>query len=269
MEQITQPAPSDFSLAEKVALVTGAARGIGRAITEAFLAADAQHVVCVDLLEDALAQIEQSDRLSTAVLDVTDEAGWKSLVEVTLERHGQIDVLVNNAGILSYGTIADTDPVDFRRVLDVNVTGVFLGMHTVAPHMKARQSGSIVNTSSCSGIVPSNFIGGYAASKFAVRGLTRAAALELGLHGIRVNSIHPGGVNTPMTNPMGDSQEEMDKRLQGVPMQRYAKPAEIARGVVYLSSDAASYCTGTELQIDGGMTAGIYFDNLPGSPQNP
>ncbi len=264
-----EPVSSDFSLAGKVALVTGAARGIGRAIAEAFLAADAQHVVCVDLLEDALGEIDQSERLSTAVLDVTDEAGWQSLVEATLERHERIDVLVNNAGILSYGTITDIDPADFRRVLDVNVTGVFLGMHTVAPHMKARRSGTIINTSSCSGIIPSNFIGGYAASKFAVRGLTRAAALELGLHGIRVNSIHPGGVNTPMTNPMGDSQEEMDKLMQGVPMQRYAKPIEIAQGVVFLASDAASYCTGTELKIDGGMTAGIYFDNLPGSPQNP
>ena len=264
-----QPASLDLSLTGKVALVTGAARGIGRAIAEAFLAADAQHVVCVDLLEDALAQIEQGERISTSVLDVTDEAGWQSLVATTLEKHGRIDVLVNNAGILMYGTITDTDPVDFRRLLDVNVTGVFLGMRSVAPHMKARGSGAIVNTSSSSGIVPSNFIGPYAASKFAVRGLTRAAALELGLHGVRVNSIHPGGVNTPMTNPMGDSQEEMDQRMQGVPLQRYSRPEEIARGVVFLASDTASYCTGTELQIDGGMTAGIYFDGLPGSPQNP
>ncbi len=264
-----EPASSDFSLTGKVALVTGAARGIGRAIAEAFLAAHAQHVVSVDLLEDALAEIERGERRSTAVLDVTDEAGWQSLVATTLEKHGRIDVLVNNAGILVYGTLSDTDPVDFRRLLDVNVTGVFLGMRTVAPHMKARGSGAIINTSSCSGIVPSNFIGAYAASKFAVRGLTRAAALELGLHGIRVNSIHPGGVNTPMTNPMGDTQEEMDQRMQGVPLQRYSRPVEIARGVVFLASDAASYCAGTELQIDGGMTAGIYFDSLPGSPQNP
>lgn len=264
-----EPASSDFSLTGKVALVTGGARGIGLAIANAFLAADARHVVCVDVLADALAEIETNDRLSTAVLDVTDEAGWASLVKATLARYGQIDVLVNNAGILAYGTIADTELEMFRRVMDVNVTGVFLGMRAVAAHMKDQKRGAIINTSSCSGIVPSNFIGPYAASKFAVRGLTRSAALELGLHGIRVNSIHPGGVNTPMTNPMGESQEEMDKRLYNVPISRYARPDEIARGVVYLASDAASYCMGTELQIDGGQTAGLYFDNLPGSPQNP
>ena len=261
--------PSDFALTGKVALVTGAARGIGRAIADAFLAAGVQHVVCVDILEDVLADIEQSERLSTVVLDVTDEAGWASVVGASLMRHGRIDVLVNNAGILGYGTITDTDPDDFRRVLDVNVTGVFLGMRAVAPHMKAQGRGAIVNTSSCSGLVPSNFIGAYAASKFAVRGLTRSAALELGLHGIRVNSIHPGGVNTPMTNPMGESEQELSKRMQRVPIQRYAKPVEIAKGVVFLASDAASYCMGTELLIDGGMTSGIYFEELPGSPQSP
>lgn len=264
-----EPASSAFSLTGKVALVTGAARGIGRAIAETFLDADAQHVVCVDLLEDVLAQIEPSERVSTAVLDVTDETGWQSVVEATLEKHERIDVLVNNAGILAYGTIVDTDPEVFRRLLDVNVMGVFLGMRAVAPHMKVQKRGVIINTSSCSGIVPSNFIGAYAASKFAVRGLTKSAALELAMHGIRVNSIHPGGVNTPMTNPFGDSQEDMDKRLPGTPIQRYARPEEIARGVLFLASEAGSYCLGTELHIDGGVTAGYYFETLPGSPQNP
>ena len=260
---------SPFALTGKVAIVTGAARGIGRAIAEAFITADAQHVVCADILEDALAEIEHTNRLSTAVLDVADEAAWQSLVEATLEAHGRIDILVNNAGVLAYGTIADTEPADFRRVLEVNVIGVFLGMRAVIPHMKANRRGAIINTSSASGLLPSNFVGAYCASKFAVRGLTRTAALELGLHGVRVNSIHPGGVNTNMTNPLGESQEDMDKRLKFVPLQRYARPDEIAQGVVFLASDAASYCTGTELQIDAGMSAGLYFPGMPGSPEQP
>lgn len=260
---------SPFALTGKVAIVTGAARGIGRSIADAFVAADARHVVCADILEDALGEIKTSDRLSTALLDVTDESNWQSVVEATLERHGQIDILVNNAGILAYATIENTDPADFRRVLEVNVTGVFLGMRTLIPHMKANRRGVIINSSSSSALVPNNFISAYAASKFAVRGLTRSASLELGLHGIRVNSIHPGGINTPMTNPTGEKHEDLAERMPWVPIQRYGKPEEVAKGVVFLASDAASYCMGTELQIDGGMTAGTYFPGMPGSPENP
>lgn len=260
---------SSFSLTGKVAIVTGAARGIGRAVAEAFIAADAQHIVCADILEDTLAEIETSDRLSTALLDVTDESNWQSVVETTIARHGQIDILVNNAGILAYGKVEDTEPAEFRRVMEVNVTGVFLGMRAVIPHMKANRRGVIINSSSTSGIVPNNFISAYGASKFAVRGLTRSAALELGLHGIRVNSIHPGGINTPMTNPTGEKHEDLAELMPWVPIQRYGKADEVAKGVLFLASDAASYCMGTELQIDGGMTAGTYFPGMPGSPENP
>lgn len=258
-----------FSLTGKVAIVTGAARGIGRAIAEAFVEADIRHVVCADVLAETLADIEESDRLSTAVHDVTDEAGWQSLVESTLDKYGQIDILVNNAGTLAYGGLESTDLADFQRVMDVNVRGVFLGMRAVIPHMKATRRGAIVNASSTSGLIASNFIGVYGASKFAVRGLTRTGAMELGLHGIRVNSIHPGGVDTPMTNPTGEDHEELHKRMPWVPLQRYSRPQEIARGVVFLASDAASYCNGAELQIDGGMAAGVYFPGMPGSPENP
>lgn len=260
---------SPYALTGKVALVTGAARGIGRAIAQAFVAAGIRHVVCGDVLEDTLSEIEQTPQLSTAVLDVSDQAQWQSVVDATLEAQGRIDILVNNAGILAYGTVAETDPEEFRRILDVNVIGVLLGMQAVIPHMKANGRGSIINTSSSSGILPSNFIGAYAASKFAVRGLSRAAAMELGLHGIRVNSLHPGGVNTIMTNPLGEPKEEIDERCKFVSLQRYADPEEIAHGVTYLASDAASYCSGTELVIDGGMITGLYFPGLPGAPDNP
>ena len=260
---------SPYALTGKVALVTGAARGIGRAIAQAFVAADVAHVVCADILEDTLAEIDQTPQLSTAVLDVTDRDQWRSVVDATLESQGRIDILVNNAGILAYGTVAETDPDEFRRLLEVNVIGVLLGMQAVIPHMKARGRGSIVNTSSASGMLPNNFVGAYSASKFAVRGLSRSAAMELGLHGIRVNSLHPGGVDTLMTNPMGQSREEVDKGYSFASLQRAASTEEIAHGVTYLASDAASYCSGTELVIDGGMTTGMYFRGLPGSPENP
>ncbi len=267
--QATQENTSPFSLSGKVAIVTGAARGIGRAIAEAFVAADVSHVVCADILADTLAEIEEGDQISTSVLDVTDEAGWRSLVKATIEAHGKIDILVNNAGVLTFGGVESTELADFQRVMNVNVQGVFLGMRTVAAHMKANRRGVIINTSSSSGFGGTNFLGVYSASKFAVRGLTRSAAMELGLHGVRVNSIHPGGVDTHMTNPLGEDFGELDRKMDFTPMQRYSRPIEIARGFVYLASDAASYCNGAELQIDGGMTAGVYFPGLPGSPENP
>jgi 3alpha(or 20beta)-hydroxysteroid dehydrogenase len=253
------------SLEGRVAIVTGAARGIGLAIADDFIKAGAKHVICADILKEELACIS-GPGLSTVELDVCEEKAWQALVEKTLAEHGVIDILANNAGILSFGLIEDIKPDDFRRLMDVNVTGTFLGMQAVIPHMKATGKGVIVNTSSASAMMPSNFVSAYAASKFAVRGLSRAAALELGPHGVRVNTVHPGGVNTPMTNPGNAPQEDIDKGFGFVPMQRGCQPEEIARGVTYLASDASSYCNGTELVIDGGMTTGVYFPGLPGSP---
>lgn len=255
-----------FSLDGKTAIVTGAARGIGRAIVQDFINAGIKHVVCTDVLGDLLEDIQNTPQLSTQILDVREASQWSELVASVVDSQGSVDILVNNAGILVFGTIEETKPDDFRRLLDVNVTGTFLGMQTVIPVMKASGGGAIVNTSSASGMLPSNFVGAYAASKYAVRGLTRAAALEAGLHGIRVNSVHPGGVNTPMTNPANQPQAEIDKAYAFVPLQRGSTAMEIAHGVTYLASDAASYCNGTELVIDGGMTAGVYFPGLPGSP---
>ena len=255
-----------YSLSGRTAIVTGAAQGIGKAIVGAFVEADARRVVAADIQEEPVrALAAEHGPVSAAALDVTDAAGWQALVERTVAEQGGVDILVNNAGVLAFGLLEDVSIEDFRRLLEVNVTGVLLGIQAVAKIMKDAGRGAIVNTSSVSGIMPNNATGAYAASKFAVRGLTRSAALELGPFGVRVNSVHPGGVNTPMTNPFNTPDEEFDGTHKFVAMQRGGRPGEIAQGVLYLASDAGSYCNGTELVIDGGMVAGLYFDGLPGS----
>lgn len=254
-----------YSLSGRTAIVTGAAQGIGKAIVEAFVEAGAGHVVAADIQEEPLqALAAEHDCVRAATLDVTDEAGWQALVAQTAAAQGSVDILVNNAGILVFGLLEDVPVEDFRRLLEINVTGVLLGIQAVAKIMKDTGRGAIVNTSSVSGMSPNNATGAYAASKFALRGLTRSAAMELGPFGVRVNSVHPGGVNTPMTNPFGTTEEEFDRGYQFVPMQRGCRPGEIAQGVLYLASDAGSYCNGTELVIDGGIIAGHYFPGLPG-----
>jgi len=259
-------ANNPYSLDGKVALVTGAARGIGRAIGDAFISAGAAHVQYADILETELTEIETSAQRSTALLDVTQEANWQSVVSSFIDTHGRLDILVNNAGVLLFNLLVDTSEADFSKMLDVNVKGVFLGLRTALPIMKEQGHGVVINTSSSNGMLPSNFVGAYSATKWAVRGLTRAAALEAGPDGIRVCSVHPGGVNTPMTNPTGASQEDVDKSYYFVAAQRGCQPEEIAHGVTYLASDAGAYCNGTELQIDGGLTAGLYYPGLPGAP---
>jgi 3alpha(or 20beta)-hydroxysteroid dehydrogenase len=251
----------------QTAIVTGAARGIGAAVAAALADAGAT-VIATDVLADELEKTaaELGDAVTAAHLDVSDENGWQELVDKTLADSGRIDVLVNNAGILAFSTIEDTDPGLFRKMLEINLTGSFLGMRAVIPAMKKAGSGAIVNLSSSAAILPHNATGAYAASKFGVRGLTRASALELGPFGIRVNSVHPGGVNTPMTNPQGLSSEELAARFRFVPQQRGSEANEIAAAIVFLASDQASYCNGTELVVDGGMTAGLYVPGMPGAP---
>lgn len=262
--------PNPYALTDRVAIVTGAARGIGKAIVETFLESDARHIVAVDILEDELGKLAADhDRVTAAHLDVTDESGWRELASATAEAQGGVDILVNNAGMLLFGLLEDADPDAFRRLLDVNVVGPFLGIRATAPHMRRNGRGAIINISSVSGMVPNNATGAYGASKFAVRGLTRTAAMELGPRGIRVNSVHPGGVDTPMTNPFGLPREEIDTRYHDfVPMQRVCRPHEVARGVLYLVSEAASFCNGTELVIDGGMVAGQFLAGMPGDLAN-
>ncbi|HVN41818.1 MAG TPA: SDR family oxidoreductase, partial [Steroidobacteraceae bacterium] len=171
-----------------------------------------------------------------------------------------------NAGILMFKDVCSTTAADFRKVLEINAVGAFLGLRTVAPHMIKQRSGSIVNNSSCDGISPANSLVAYASSKFAVRGMTKVAAIELGPYGVRVNSVHPGGINTAMVNPMGAPAEALNTNMGWFAAQRVGEPIEAANCFVFLASDESSYCMGTELVVDGGMIAGHYYFGLPGSP---
>jgi 3alpha(or 20beta)-hydroxysteroid dehydrogenase len=202
-------------------------------------------------------------------LDVSEEAGWAQVAEICAERFGGVDVLVNNAGILRFGALVDTKLSEFQRVLAVNVGGCFLGMRTIAPIMMAKGRGSIVNISSIDGMKGGNSIGAYAASKWAVRGLTKVAALEFGHRGVRVNSVHPGGIDTPMGNPSGMPAEVMNTmNYKSVPLQRMGESMEVARASLFLASDDASYINGAELTVDGGCTAGHYTIGFPGAPDS-
>lgn len=255
-------------LKNQVAIVTGAARGIGKAICQAFVESGIT-VIATDILGQELNEMALAlgDSVTPVTHDVTDEKQWQAIVDMTLLKHKKIDILVNNAGILLFSTLETTEPKMFRKLLDINLTGTFLGLHSVIPSMKKAGSGTIVNISSASSILPNNGTGAYAASKYAVRGLTRTAALELGPFGIRVNSVHPGAVNTPMTNPQGLSGEALNARFKFIPQQRGCEPEEVANMVHFLVSDKASYCNGAEMVVDGGLTAGQYYYGVPGAPE--
>lgn len=254
-------------LANKIAIITGGARGMGAQTCRLFVEEGAT-VVIADLLEtegQTLA-LELGDAASFRRLDVSSEEDWQKLVNETVERFGRIDVLVNNAAVLVFGAIEQLSKADFERALSINLTGTFLGIHTVAPFMRERRCGSIVNISSVDGLRGVNALAAYVSSKWGVRGLTKVAALELGPHGVRVNSVHPGGVDTQMSNPTGASREELAGQYRQVPLQRIGAPEEIARATLFLASDDASYCNGSELSVDGGAAAGSYYEGLPGSP---
>jgi 3alpha(or 20beta)-hydroxysteroid dehydrogenase len=244
----------------KVAIITGAASGIGEATARLF-AREGAAVTIADRSADQ-GQTVAADIGASATFqrhDVADEESWATLVEATLARSERIDILVNNAGILRHALLKDMSRADFDGLFAINVTGVFLGMKAVASAMIAQRAGAIVNMSSTGGFRATNATGAYTASKFAVRGLTRTAALELGPLGIRVNSVHPGWVVTPLTNPAGIDPAKLDKGAGEVPLQRAGRPEDIAEACLYLASDAAAYCTGTELLVDGGHMAGRYL----------
>jgi 3alpha(or 20beta)-hydroxysteroid dehydrogenase len=233
------------------AIITGGARGMGAAHARAFVREGAR-VVIADVLDEEgrtlAADLGPAARYEH--LDVTSEDQWTQVVAATIEAFGTVDVLVNNAGI---GNIAAIDKYTlemWNAVLAVNLTGTFLGVKAVVPTMKAARHGSIINISSVEGLRGSAGLHGYVASKFAVRGLTKSVAVELGRYNVRVNSVHPGFIVTPMT-------ETLDFANQQVPLGRAAAPEEVSSLVVFLASEESAYSTGAEFVVDGGMTAAI------------
>ncbi|HVM63850.1 MAG TPA: glucose 1-dehydrogenase [Acidimicrobiales bacterium] len=253
-------------LRDKVAIITGGARGQGAAEARLF-AAEGAHVVATDILDDegkAVAE-EVGDAVTYLHHDVRREEDWAQVVAETEARFGRIDVLVNNAGILVTGKMTHELPLaEYMEVVETNQVGVFLGMRAVVPVMLRRRAGSIINISSYNGLAGLGGMVAYTASKFAVRGMTKVAALEYGKAGIRVNSVHPGGVDTDMTRalwggrPMTPAEEQLAYGRTAIG--RVGQPAEIGAAVLFLASDESSFCTGAEFVVDGGMSAGQVID---------
>jgi 3alpha(or 20beta)-hydroxysteroid dehydrogenase len=250
-------------LEDRVALVTGAARGTGAAIARRFAAAGAR-VVLSDVLEDAgqARAAEIGDAARFLPLDVTKELDWSRVVEETLAAWGRLDVLVHNAAILHIGPLERTSEADFRRVLDVNALGPFLGTRAVLETMKAAGGGSIVHVGSIDGLIAMNGITAYAASKWALRGLVKASALELGRDGIRVNCVDPAGGNPEMYGPwaeaMGGFREQTEAYTNNRAIPGSVPVEAIVEAVLYLASDASAHVTGIDLPVDGGASAGRF-----------
>ncbi|HEU5476083.1 MAG TPA: glucose 1-dehydrogenase [Actinophytocola sp.] len=241
-------------LAGKTALITGAARGQGAATARRFVAEGAR-VVLTDVLDDEGKPL--ADELGAAAryehLDVSEEDEWAAVLDAV----GPVTVLVNNAGILHLSALVDTTLADYERVVRINQIGTFLGMRAVVPGMIAAGGGSIVNTSSIEGLAAAPLLVAYTASKFAIRGMTKAAAMELGPNGIRVNSVHPGMIETRMLpTALGGIEVDLSRIGRRLPLRRVGQAGEIADLIVFLASDESSYCTGAEFVADGGATSG-------------
>lgn len=235
----------------KVCLITGGSRGQGAAEARLFRSQGAT-VWIGDVLDAEGEALAAEIGAHYRHLDVTDEQAWEQLIETIVAQSGQLNVLVNNAGIFRTGRMVDTSKASFEQVMDVNCTGVFLGMKIATPALVASGNASIVNISSLAGLRGAAFSMAYGASKWAVRGMTKAAAIELGRKGVRVNSIHPGLIETPMAEQIGPGIERMIKRT---PIGRVAQAEEVANMALFLASDESSYSTGSEFVIDGGLSS--------------
>ena len=247
-------------LDNRVAIVTGGAGGIGKEICRCLIGEGAK-VIMADLSESsamtAINEINpEGDKVTYFRLDVADEESWQSLYKYVDTDFRRLDILVNNAGIYLLKDIEETSLSDWQNVMNVNATGVFIGTKLALPLMRPTGSGSIINISSTSGITGSPFEGAYTASKGAVRLFTKSAALHAAKDNIRINSVHPATTDTSMVEVIWNSSPDLKKTVtENVPLGRLAEPYEIAKTVLFLASDDSSYMTGSELIVDGGMTA--------------
>jgi len=242
-------------LSGKAVLVTGGAGGIGAA-TARLLAEEGAAVAVADLRAPAALALaaELGPRSLGLGLDVRDEAAWSAAVAAVRARFGRLDALVNGAGVVGHATLERTGLAEFERLIAVNQIGVFLGIRAVIPALRAAGGGSIVNIASIAGLCGMPLMAAYCATKYAVLGLTRSAAMELGPVGIRVNAVCPGHIDTPMNTPVHG--QDGSANVRALPLRRTGAPAEIARLAVFLCCDDSSYCTGAEFVADGGRLAG-------------
>lgn len=245
----------------KVALITGAQGGMGFA-DAILLAKEGAKVVATDLDADTLKENfkDAEGEITTKVLDVTKKDNWEEVVNATIEKYGKIDILVNNAGIHIAKNVVEADLDDFNKVMEINTTGVFLGMKTVIPYMRKNESGSIVNISSLAGLLGGSRADGgghaYSASKGAVRSMTKNVAQEYAAEGIRANTIHPGSIFTPIMEKAGKTWEDAQETYgKFIPLKPHVgSPEDIAYGVLFLASDESKFITSQELVIDGGFS---------------
>lgn len=238
----------------KVALITGAARGQGAAAARRF-ATEGARVMITDVLDDQGKELAAELGAEYCHLDVSSEEEWADAVALTTATFGDISVLVNNAGVLHFSALDETTLADYQRVIGINQVGTFLGMRAVVPSMKQAGGGSIVNVSSVEGLGGMPYLVAYTASKFAIRGMTKVAAMELGQHGIRVNSVHPGAIDTPMVSEALGREIDVSPIGKKVALRRIGRPDDVANMVLFLASDESAYCTGGEFVVDGGATA--------------
>ncbi|WP_341392853.1 glucose 1-dehydrogenase [Arthrobacter sp. G119Y2] len=245
-------------LKDKVALITGAASGMGASHARAFVREGAR-VMIADINDDAGSALaaELGDAARYVHLNVTSAEDWTAAVAATLESFGSLNVLVNNAGILDGGPIGQYPVERWQRVLDINLTGPFLGMSAAVEALKASAPASVINISSTAGLEGVSGMHGYTASKFGLRGLTKSAALELAPSHVRVNSVHPGSIQTPMTAVLGE-QKPID--FTESTLTRPAAPEEVTNLVLFLASDESSFSTGAEFVVDGGISAGKVYN---------
>lgn len=240
-------------LSNKIVIITGGASGMGAAMAKVF-AKEGATVIAADINEENLAKISELENVEGMKLDVSSDDNWAEVTKAVADKYGRIDILINNAGISSEKDPDQISLADWTIMHNINAFGPFLGIKHTSKYMKEAGKGSIVNTSSYTAIIGAG-LNAYTASKGALRAIARAAATELGAYNIRVNTVFPGVIETPMTAKLSEAKETMNMLVRATPMGRLGQPEEVANAILFLASDEASYITGAELVIDGGYSA--------------